>query len=80
MSGKVLYLMLLVRERLWQQIVFFIFDLDPFATIEPNIGIVQVPDERLYAIANLVKPEKITPTTIKFVGSLFKSNLKISQD
>lgn len=39
----------------------------PFCTIEPNIGIVEVPDERLYRIANIVKPKKITPTTIEFV-------------
>ena len=39
----------------------------PFCTIEPNIGIVEVPDERLYRIAEIVKPRKITPTTIEFV-------------
>ncbi len=39
----------------------------PFCTIEPNIGIVEVPDERLYKIAEIVKPRKITPTTIEFV-------------
>ena len=39
----------------------------PFCTIEPNVGIVEVPDERLYKIAEIVKPRKITPTTIEFV-------------
>ncbi|WP_456342692.1 redox-regulated ATPase YchF [Thermovibrio sp.] len=39
----------------------------PFCTIEPNVGIVEVPDERLYKIAQVVKPRKITPTTIEFV-------------
>lgn len=39
----------------------------PFTTIHPNIGIVQVPDERLEKIAGIVKPEKITPTIIEFV-------------
>ncbi|RUM42230.1 MAG: redox-regulated ATPase YchF, partial [Desulfurobacterium sp.] len=37
----------------------------PFCTIEPNVGIVEVPDERLYKIAEIVKPRKITPTTIE---------------
>ncbi len=39
----------------------------PFCTIEPNVGVVEVPDERLYRIAQIVKPKKITPTTIEFV-------------
>lgn len=39
----------------------------PFCTIEPNVGIVPVPDLRLQAIANIVKPKRITPTTIEFV-------------
>jgi len=39
----------------------------PFCTIEPNVGVVEVPDERLYKIAEIVKPRKITPTTIEFV-------------
>lgn len=39
----------------------------PFCTIEPNVGIVEVPDERLYRIAEIVKPKKVTPTTIEFV-------------
>ncbi len=39
----------------------------PFCTIDPNIGIVPVPDARLYRLGELVKPNKITPTTIEFV-------------
>ena len=39
----------------------------PFCTIEPNVGVVEVPDERLYRIAEIVKPRKVTPTTIEFV-------------
>lgn len=38
----------------------------PFCTIEPNVGIVPVPDERLDALAKLIKPKKITPTTLEF--------------
>lgn len=39
----------------------------PFATIEPNVGIVPVPDERLEKLAKVVKTEKIVPATVKFV-------------
>lgn len=39
----------------------------PFTTIDPNVGIVPVPDFRLEKIADIVKPEKITPTIIKFI-------------
>jgi len=39
----------------------------PFTTIEPNVGIVPVPDERLEKLAVLSQSEKITPTTIEFV-------------
>ena len=39
----------------------------PFTTIDPNVGIVPVPDLRLEKIANIVKPEKVTPTIIKFI-------------
>ena len=38
----------------------------PFTTIKPNIGVVAVPDERLKKIAEVVKPQKITPTIIEF--------------
>ena len=39
----------------------------PFCTIEPNTGIVPVPDPRLTALAAIVNPEKIIPTTLEFV-------------
>ena len=39
----------------------------PFCTIEPNIGMVEVPDPRLAALADIVKPQKIVPTTVEFV-------------
>ncbi|HHL53123.1 MAG TPA: redox-regulated ATPase YchF, partial [Flammeovirgaceae bacterium] len=39
----------------------------PFCTIEPNVGVVTVPDERLHILAELVQPEKVIPTTIEFV-------------
>lgn len=39
----------------------------PFCTIEPNVGIVPVPDSRLDNLAAIVKPERILPTTVEFV-------------
>jgi GTP-binding protein YchF len=39
----------------------------PFATIEPNTGIVQVPDPRLDALARIVKPERTVPAAVEFV-------------
>lgn len=39
----------------------------PFATIEPNVGVVSVPDKRLQRIAELVKPKKIIPAVVEFV-------------
>ncbi|MFN4959923.1 MAG: GTPase, partial [Burkholderiales bacterium] len=39
----------------------------PFCTIEPNVGIVEVPDLRLSALAAIVKPERIMPATVEFV-------------
>ena len=38
----------------------------PFATIEPNVGIVTVPDARVDALTELIKPEKTVPTTFEF--------------
>jgi len=38
----------------------------PFATIEPNVGIVTVPDARVDALSELIKPEKTIPTTFEF--------------
>ncbi len=39
----------------------------PFCTIEPNIGVITVPDERLSALEKLVKPERVVPTTVEIV-------------
>ncbi len=39
----------------------------PFCTIEPNVGIVAVPDERLDKLAEMYNPDKVTPTVIEFV-------------
>ena len=39
----------------------------PFCTIEPNVGIVLVPDTRLDALADIVKPQRVVPTTMEFV-------------
>lgn len=39
----------------------------PFCTIEPNVGVVSVPDTRLQRIADIVQPEKVIPTTMEFV-------------
>ena len=63
----------------------------PFCTIEPNLGVVTVPDERVNKLTELVNPQKTIPTTINFVdiaglvkgaskgeglGNKFLSNLK----
>ncbi|MDH5215870.1 MAG: redox-regulated ATPase YchF [Gammaproteobacteria bacterium] len=39
----------------------------PFCTIEPNVGVVPVPDPRLKVLASIVKPQKVIPTTMEFV-------------
>ncbi|MDF9795181.1 GTP-binding protein YchF [Catalinimonas alkaloidigena] len=39
----------------------------PFCTIEPNVGVITVPDERLNTLQSLVNPQKVIPTTIEFV-------------
>ena len=39
----------------------------PFCTIDPNVGIVSVPDPKLQAIADIVAPEKVVPTVVEFV-------------
>ena len=63
----------------------------PFCTIEPNSGIVPMPDPRLDMLASIVSPEKIVPTTMEFVdiaglvagaskgeglGNLFLANIR----
>lgn len=39
----------------------------PFCTIDPNVGVVPVPDPRMDKLADIVKPERVLPTTIEFV-------------
>ncbi|MFA7624978.1 MAG: redox-regulated ATPase YchF, partial [Pusillimonas sp.] len=39
----------------------------PFCTIEPNVGVVEVPDPRLDALAEIVKPERVLPAVVEFV-------------
>lgn len=39
----------------------------PFCTIEPNVGVVPVPDPRMNALADIVKPQRVLPTTMEFV-------------
>ena len=39
----------------------------PFCTIEPNVGVITVPDERLNELAKLVNPARIVPTTVEIV-------------
>ncbi len=39
----------------------------PFCTIDPNVGVVEVPDERLQVLSNIVKPKRIIPTAYEFV-------------
>ncbi|KAA6306877.1 Ribosome-binding ATPase YchF, partial [termite gut metagenome] len=39
----------------------------PFCTIEPNVGVITVPDERLNKLAELVNPKQIVPTTVEIV-------------
>jgi GTP-binding protein YchF len=39
----------------------------PFCTIDPNVGIVEMPDPRLQALAEIVKPERVVPAVVEFV-------------
>ena len=39
----------------------------PFCTIEPNVGIVQVPDVRMEKITEFIKPQKVIPAVMEFV-------------
>ncbi|AKJ31195.1 redox-regulated ATPase YchF [Caldimonas brevitalea] len=39
----------------------------PFCTIEPNVGVVELPDSRLQALAEIVKPERVVPAIVEFV-------------
>jgi len=39
----------------------------PFCTVEPNVGMVEVPDPRLHRIADIIKPKKVVPAVVQFV-------------
>ncbi len=39
----------------------------PFCTIEPNVGVVEVPDARLTRLAEIARPERVLPATVEFV-------------
>ena len=39
----------------------------PFCTIDPNVGIVEVPDERMRKLSEIVKPERVVPAVVEFV-------------
>lgn len=39
----------------------------PFCTIDPNVGVVEVPDPRLYALAEVIKPQRVVPVAFQFV-------------
>ena len=39
----------------------------PFCTIDPNVGIVHVPDQRLEQLAKIIQPQRVVPTTVQFV-------------
>ena len=39
----------------------------PFCTIEPNVGVVEVPDPRMQALADIVKPERMVNAIVEFV-------------
>lgn len=39
----------------------------PFATIEPNVGVVNIPDDRLFTLEKLVNPQRVVPTTVEIV-------------
>lgn len=51
----------------------------PFCTIEPNTGVVPMPDPRLDQLAEIVKPQRILPTTMEFVdiAGLVKARPKV---
>src|SRR5256885_13335563 len=39
----------------------------PFCTVEPNVGMVEVPDDRLHRLADIVQPKKVVPAVVPFV-------------
>src|SRR5690625_2425155 len=67
----------------------------PFYTIDPNVGIVEVPDERLHKLTEVVKPKKTIPTAFEFtdiagivegaskgegLGNQFLSHIRVVED
>src|SRR6478609_8082244 len=48
----------------------------PFCTIEPNTGVVDVPDARLEKLAAIVKPQRILPAAQEFVDNAFLANIR----
>ena len=48
----------------------------PFCTIEPNVGVVAVPDKRLDVLAEMYHSQKILPAAIEFVGNKFLANIR----
>src|SRR6478752_2804569 len=52
----------------------------PFCTIEPNVGVVEVPDQRLADLAEIVKPERIVPAIVKLVALLEKCQAALNEN
>ena len=50
----------------------------PFCTIEPNVGIVEVPDPRLAKLAEIVSPQRIVPATVEFVDIFVNAMLLLT--
>ena len=51
----------------------------PFATIDPNVGMVEVPDERLTKLTELITPKKTVPTTFEFtdIAGIVKEHQRV---
>ena len=54
----------------------------PFCTIEPNVGVITVPDERLNKLAEIEHPQRVIPTTVEIVdiAGLVKGNIQQSEN
>ena len=52
----------------------------PFCTIEPNVGVVAVPDKRLDKLAEMYDPDKYTPATIEFVDIALRVDAALDVD
>ena len=51
----------------------------PFCTIEPNIGVITVPDDRLGILEKLVQPQKVIPTTVEIVDTRVQTAIFFNQ-